>query len=1129
MEDKMKSKSLYLPLIIVLLALFPVPSWSQRLDGTLRGVVTDPSGAVISGATVVATSQQTGVSLSTTTTSAGTYVFPNLSVGPYTVTVQAGNFRKYTRTNVEVLPNQVVTADAKMAVGSETTTVEVTGGAEAVRLDTSQLSNDFGGRAVTDLPNPGLGGSPLNLAILAPNTTTQGAGVLGEGGSIGGARPRLNSFNIDGVDDNRVDVTGHTSEVIPEAIADFNLVTNMFSAEQSHSAGGQFNLITRSGTNSWHGAAWEFNNNRNFNAMDNLEKEATDDPSTNLGKKPRRVDRNRTGGMIGGPIIKDKVFIFGAYELNNIGLAASSVSQDAPTGAGLSLLNGLAASNQVKQILAQFPTAAVASPAKTQVVNGVSIPIGSIQASAPSFQREHRFNISGDINANKHQVRMRFLYDRTRSPNVNPDTPLPQFTGAIAADSRKAIVTDAWTVSDRVINDFRLSYSRFVQAFTIPTQFANFPNAEVDNLGLNIGPEGNSPQSYTQNNYQALDTVSMNRGKHTFKVGGEYRRWIAPSNFLPRARGEWDYANLSELINDVIPTGNNGALRGAGSGLFDGNQYALYGFVQDDWKATSRLTLNLGIRYEWYSNPNGVKAQTLNSLSTSNFVMFQNPIQNLPRTFTFREPKTDKNNFMPRVGFAWDVFGDGKTALRGGFGVSFDVTPQNFPLLQLPPQLQTEQNPDITCTLPGRPSWCADFLSGGPGRNFLGGGGLLQVNVPPATVADARAATQGIILDFVQPKVYTVTLGLQRQLSQNDSFELRYLGTRSMELPIQARMNTQSAFDAGLKPLPTFFGPGQVPAVITGTSRLSDFKNFDPFVNPDFSLVTSFPALGSAIYHGASADFNHRMSRGFLLRGNYTWSHNIDDATNELFSSRVNPRRPQDWRNLSLDRGHSVLDVRHKFALSWVWDIPKIATDSGLLKAVLHGWEYTGTYLAQSGQPISILSGTDTNGNGDTAGDRALFNPGGTQLVGSGVNPICVGAGGVVLPGVTTCANSAVAGYVAKNPAARYVQAQLGTVSTVGRDSFRSPGVNIWNMGVYKDTRITERFSVQFRATAQNIFNHRNFSLAQPTIFQTGTLIGTTNNALSTTYANVTAPLFLDDKQFNGGSRIMELGLKLIF
>ncbi len=298
------NRKILILLVVVLLCMF---SFAQRFDGTLRGTVSDPSGAVVPGATVTATNQQTGVSRTATTTSAGTYAFPNLTVGPYTVTVQAPKFQKHTRGGVEVLPNQVVTADARLSVGSEATTVEVQAGAETVQTTTAQLSNDFGARAVSDLPNPGLGGSPLNLAILAPNTTTQGAGVLGEGGSIGGARPRLNSFNIDGVDDNRVDVTGHTSEVIPEAIADFNLVTNMFDASQSHSAGGQFNLVTRSGTNSWHGAAWEFNNNRNFNAMDNLEKSPDNaDATTNFGRSPRRVDRNRVGGMIGGPVIKNR-------------------------------------------------------------------------------------------------------------------------------------------------------------------------------------------------------------------------------------------------------------------------------------------------------------------------------------------------------------------------------------------------------------------------------------------------------------------------------------------------------------------------------------------------------------------------------------------------------------------------------------------------------------------------------------------------------------------------------------------------------------------------------------------------------------------------------------------------------
>jgi hypothetical protein len=1103
----------YFAVAVFLSVLFCFSAYSQRLDGTLRGTVMDPSGAVIPRAEVTVTNQTTGVKQTSLSTSTGQYVFPNLQVGMYTVGVVAKGFKDFIRKDVEVLPNQVISADANLPLASATAIVEVTTGGETVQTTTSQLSNDFGSRAVSDLPSPGLGGGPLNLALLVPNTTTQGAGVLGEGGSIGGARPRLNSFNIDGVDDNRVDVTGHTSEVIPEAVADFNLVTNIFSAELGHSAGGQFNIITKSGTNSWHGSLWEFNNNRNFTARDNPEK------SSNL-TEPRRVDRNRAGAEIGGPILKNHLFIYGAYQFSNTGLAAAAVQQLAPTAEGLASLRAMAASPEVASIISQFPTAAAADSAP-QVVNGVTIPIGTFQPAAPSFLNQHDFNINGDLLLGNHQLRTRFLYDRQRSPNVNPDTPLSQFTGNIEADNRKAIVTDAWAITPRVMNDFRVSYSRFVQGFTVPAEFANFPNAKIDVLGLNIGPEGNSPQSYTQNNYQVLDNVSIVKGAHTLKFGSEYRRWIAPSDFLPRSRGEWDYADLQTLVNDQVPTGFNGALRGAGSGVFDGNQHAIYGFVQDDWKILPNLTLNLGVRYEWTSNPADVKKQLLNAIST------------LPGVFEFREPKTDTNNVMPRIGFAWDPLNDQKWAVRGGFGVSFDVTPQNFPLLQLPPQLQTEQNPDITCTLPGAPAWCANFVSGGPGNGFLAGGGLLQVNVPPTTREEAQAATQGIILDQVQPKVLTWTLGVQREIMKNTSVEVRYLGTRATQLPIQARINTQSAFTAGLQPLPTFFNAGQIPASILGGTRLSDFESFDPFIHPEFSTITAFPPFGGSIYHAGSVDMNRRFARGIMLRANYTWAHNIDDATNELFSSVVNPRRPFDWMNLALDRGRSTLDVRHKFALSWMYEIPKVTTDNGFLKTVAHGWQWNGTYLVQTGQPVSLLANADSNANGDAAGDRGILNTSGTERIGSGVDLVCVGAGGLtsVSPAATGCAGGSanVAGYVATNPSARYIVAELGALPTLGRNSFESPGVNVWNMGLFKNTKLTERTTLQFRVDTFNTFNHRNFSLAQPTVFQTGVLIGTVNNALSTTYSNIPSDLFLNDRQFTGGSRQMQLGVKLIF
>jgi Carboxypeptidase regulatory-like domain/TonB dependent receptor len=1098
MQTKLKRLFLTLPLLSAL-------AFAQRLDGTLRGTVEDPQGAVVTDAEVTVFNQATGISQTMQTTSTGEYVFPNLLVGSYTVEVKAKGFAHYLRKDVEVLPNQVVTADATLSVGTAGEIVEVTGGGEVVQTTTAQLSHDFGARAVTDLPSPGLGGGPLNLALLAPNTTTQGAGVLGEGGSIGGARPRLNSFNIDGVDDNRVDVTGHTSEVIPEAVADFNLVTNMFSAELGHSAGGQFNIVTKSGTNDWHGSFWEFHNNRDFNAMDNLEK------SSGL-TSPRRVDRNRAGADIGGPLIRDRLFIYGAYQFSNTGLATAAVQQLAPTAEGLALLNSMAANANVRSILHQFPTAPTANE-PAEIVNGVSIPIGTFQPAAPSFLNQHDFNINADLNLDRHQVRGRFLYDRQRSPNVNPDTPLAQFTGGIAADSRKAILTDAWSMSPHVLNDFRLSYSRFVQAFTVPREFANFPNAIVDVLGLNIGAEGNSPQSYAQNNYQILNNISIVKGAHTIKFGPEYRRWIAPSNFLPRERGEWDYANLQTLINDEVPGGFNGALRGFGSGRFNGNQHAVYWFIQDDWKVGPHLTLNLGLRYEWTSNPADVRLQRLNAIST------------LPGVFEFREPTTDTNNFMPRIGFAWDPTGSGRWAVRGGFGVSYDVTPQNFPLLQLPPQLQTEQNRDITCTLSDPPAWCVT------GAGFLAGGGLRHV--PPVTQAEARAATQGIILDQVQPKVLTWTLGVQRELMRNTSLELRYLGTRATQLPVQARINTISAFTAGTQPLPTFFAPSEVPATIVGGSRLADFENFDPFIHPEFSTMTAFPPIGSSIYHAGSADLNRRFARGLLFRANYTWARNTDDATNELFSSRVNPRRPLDWMNLRLDRGRSTLDIRHKFAMSWLYEFPSLDTDNGLLRTLLGGWQWNGTYLAQTGQPVSILSNADANANADAAGDRAILNPSGIARVGTAVNYVCVAVGGAtsiasIDPGCSGGSGN-VAGYVAQNPNARYVQAQLGAFPTVGRNSFGSLGINIWNMGLFKNTKLTERATLQFRADTFNTFNHHNFSLAQPTVFQTGVLIGTVNNALSTTYSNVTSDLFLNDRQFTGGRREMQLGIKLIW
>jgi len=657
-----KPGRVWIALLAFVVAMLILPGFAnaQRLDGTLRITVSDSTGAGILDAKVTVTNEATGVSITATASSVGTYVFPNLLVGSYTVTAEKSGFKKAVNKGVQVESNQVAEVAATLEVGAATSVVEVTAGAELVKTETSELGATFSDQAVHDLPVNTLGGDVKEFAVFAPGTTTQEGGVLGSGGSIGGTRPRFNGFSIDGVDDNKVDTTGPTQPVIQESVAEFTLITNQFSAEYGHSAGGQFNIVTKSGTNNWHGSGWAYNRNRDFDAATNQEIAAAASRPTPPADVKNRFDYNRFGASAGGPIRKDKFFIYGAYEFQNQGLGAQGATVITPTATGMSQLMALNPDSAVAAVLKQFPIAPVNDKGTVPVsLNGgptQNIPIGTFAGVAPSWAREHDFTINGDLNLGKHQVRARVLYDRQRLPQVNPIQPQSQFTGLQTDDARKYILTDAWTVSSRVINDFRVSFSRLSGPNLVdPSQFSNFPNVEIDPFGSNLGPFSLAPAGYVQNVYQAVENVSYIRGKHTFKVGVEGRNYITETTSLPRARGEWDYASLNSLVNDLVPDGGNGALRGAGTASSANNNPAVYWFVQDDWKLMPRLTLNLGLRYEWSGVPRDEGKQALNAIA-------DDPAVGL----IFRKPKSDTNNFGPHVGFAWDPTGHGKWSIRGG-------------------------------------------------------------------------------------------------------------------------------------------------------------------------------------------------------------------------------------------------------------------------------------------------------------------------------------------------------------------------------------------------------------------------------------------------------------------------------
>jgi hypothetical protein len=1138
------TKGIFLSLILVCgLLVLGEPGSAQGLTGTLRGVVLDQQGKTVPNATVTVTNENTNASSSTTTATAGVYTFPDLVIGKYKVKVDAAGFASSIRTGINVSSSQITDVTATLELPTTTTTVVVESGANVVQTESSQLSGTFEGKSISQIPIlTGAFGTVLNLAIFLPNTTTQLGGTSGTGGSVGGLRGRQNSFAIDGTDNNDPTITQSTQQVIPDAVQELVVNQNVYSAEYGRGAGGQFNIITKTGTNQLHFGAWLYNVNRMYDAADNQEKDAI---ASGAATDKRRYDFNRVGGDVGAPIIKDKLFVYGAYELNNLGQQATAPTALAPTSAGLTALNGLAVDQQVKDLLAQFPIAA----AQTQtlaVTSGFSaanpngtvtqVPMGLVQSVAPSYTNQQDYIINGDLNLKQQSLHARYLKSRTRTPSFGSSFPQAQFGSSSAQDSRRVILNHTWTASSHFVNDFRGTFVRYTQFFPLSGIAQNYPTLTIDDLqAITIGPNGNLPQHRVFDEYTLGDTVSYTRGRHTFKWGGQYFWFISPSVFLQNQRGQYGYssvklpngaslngANLSgktvnsvtELVNDLVPSKANFTLQGLGNGFFSGNSKNFNLFAQDDLKVNRRLTLNLGIRYDFFGNPAGVQANALNAVAS------------LPGTpLVFRVPKQDWNNVGPRVGFALDPTGSGKWAIRGGAGVAYDLIPWNFYTNSNPVQLQVILTPTAACqgTFGAPPSWC------GSRSSFLSSGALNVNFVPPTTQAAARAQTAQIMADAAAPKVFSWSLGVQREIFKNTSLEVRYLGTRALELPVQLQLNSITPFELGAQPLPTFFSASTVPGTFPVTSpTLAQFQALQNrrFAAQGFTggAITIESPVGDSTYHGGAVELLHRFSRGLLLRANYTYAKTMDNSTNDLNTSAVNPRRPENSYNLANEWARSALDVTHKVALTWLYDLPSPSWNNRFARGAASGWEWSGSYLFQSGQPVTIQSGVDSNGNLDAAGDRAIRNPSGTEGIGSTVSPVCINpaTGATSTTGTCTAANTV--GYFAVNPSAKYVQAGVGALSNLGRDTYNSPYFNVWNMSILKNNHITERFNLQVRVEAFDVFNHRDFT------FGLLSEIGTNTNALSQGYANLTSGnAFLNQHLFNGGSRTVQLGLKLTY
>jgi len=1103
--------------LIGLLACLTATAVGQVTGGAVTGVVLDAQGAVVPNATITLRSKDTGQTLTSQTTGAGSYTFPNVPVGTYTITIENAGFQPANQ-ELTVTLNQTTTVNATLQVaGIATETVTVTAASEAlVQTDSSQLGKTYEAELVRNLP---IFGNQNTLAALSPNVVLQPAGSSGSGGAVGGVRPRYNSFMIDGVDNNQFSVTGPQTTVIQDAVAEFTLLTNNFNAEFGAGSGGQFNTITKSGTNEYHGNLFGYLQHQRLNAASTAQERELQE-----GKRDRlpRFRNVRYGTTVGGPIVRNKLFFFGAYQHEHNTREVAGSSFLAPTEAGLNQIAGLPGASPFVINIIRNNLVLAPSQSTTRSILGATVPFGTVTVTNPGGFNDYQtqFNID-HLRGTKDQFRYRFSSDKNDQEQAT-GLGNPKFNNNLVF--RSYLFSSTWvrTFSPSVINDLRLSYRRHRQDFTLLSDEINvFPNLTARDINLGIGPNSNLPQGQFSNSYQVYDTINYIRGSHSFKFGGEYRNLIATSQFLPRARGDYIYVNFEDLIRDLVPTFD--PVRGVGSGAFTFNQERFFVFGQDDWKVTPNLTLNLGLRYEYTTLPRDAALQALNAIA------------NQPGFITFGVPKTDKNNIAPRVGFAYSpefdggiggfIFGGrGQSSIRANFSVSYGDVFGNLSLLTLPPQFQQELRPP---NVPG--------FNTAPG--FLQRGGLPSIPNPPTTVAAARGASSSYTSDFIQPETYSWALSFQRELSRTMALEVRYLGTRSRHLPIQIQLNTGIPPVTATNNIPTFF-TAPTAAQLAGRPALSTFLSARRRINPAFSVLTTFDPVGNSQYDAGSVNVTRRFSQGLAFTASYTFSKTISNSDNEVFSSVANPRRPQDPLDLANQRAVSDLDIPHRFVLGFTYEVPGFNnSDNAFVKGVLGNWTLSGIFQAQSGQPITPQSGLDSNLNLDAAGDRAIFNPAGAPGTGSAVFPVDINGvrltrtlpNGQVVNVAPSENDPRTVAYVALNPNAQYIQAGPGAFANAGRNTLRS------NMIARTDAAIMKRFpfgeekyNIEIGAEINNFFNQRIYAIGN-----FGNALGTaTAPGLSPTdtgFPTVSSSFF---NQYNIGNfpgRTIQLRAKLNF
>jgi hypothetical protein len=1078
-------------ILLLALASLNSPVFAQAADGNVVGQVLDSSGAAIAGVAIEATNVDTGVKYTAKSGADGSYRLNNLPTGKYDISASYSGFATSTLKSFTAELNRTTTANVTLKLAAQASTVEVVEAGAAIDTTTSQITSTYETRQTTDLSlgaSAGTGYGALNLSLLSAGVASSGGIGYGAGPSVGGQRPTNNNFVIEGIDNNRIDVTGPITYISNEATAEFTVMQNMMSPEFGHSSGGTFNTVIKSGTNEVHGSLYEYLQNRNLNALDAAVKRA------GISER-QRFDSNRLGATIGGPAIKNKLFYFGNFEYQPLGEAGTPSSEVlTPTAAGYTALGSIASISKTN--LGVLSTYAPPSPRQTDttLVAGVNIPIGTLPIVSPSFSNTYSYLGGLDYDASpQDRLRFRFIANNTRAIDTTPT--LAAFFSSQPTNAYNVSLRYFRNFTPGLSNEASFGYTRFFQSvpvgsFAFPG-LSVFPNISIDNdLNLQLGPDPNGPQFTIINTYSLIDNLTWIKGKNTVKMGYSGRRVVAPQSFIQRSRGDYNYSNLERFLLDKTP--DDLAERSFGVSDFWGNLWSHDLFINDDYKLRPNLTINLGLRWEYVGIPAANATQALNSISS------------VPGLIEFRTPTAQKGNFAPRVGMAWSPGKNGTMSVRAGMGILYDQVYQNLGILSLPPQATTTVDSEV------------DFTKDPSG--YLAKGGILNpAGVGALSAADARALTGSFVPDQVRPYSINWTLGVQKVFASNYTLEVRYVGTRGVHLPMQIRLNRGTVVTPSHS-LPTYMArPAQTALDALPLNLAGLQKEIDPvraaYLNAGFqSNIVGFMPVGNSSYNGLATELNRRMSHGLQTKIAYTWSHAIDDGTAAVFSTVIAPRRAQDFTNLRSERSTSALDRRHRFTVSWIYDVQWMkGSHNWAAKNLIGNWTYTGTYMFESPQFGVVQSGVDSNLNGDTAGDRAIVNSSGDMKVGSGVTALKNTKGDTVA-------------YVANNPNAGYIVAGAGAYANGGRMTLPLRGIQNFDMTFAKNFNFTEKKRIQFRADFYNAFNHSQFTPGSINTVAPTSRTDTRNYLIPST-SSFNNP----ETAFGNNPRVIQLAMKFIF